>query len=325
MKAVVVNAYGGPEVLKIKEVVKPSPKENEVLIRIKATSVTAASTFMREGIPKFGRLFLGLFRPKVKTPGTDLSGVIEAVGAKVNKFKVGEEVIAETGMSCGAYAEYICLKEEELIIKKPETLSFKESTAILDGGCTAIAFLTDVFQVKKGHKVLINGASGSIGLAAIQLVKYFGGEVTAVCSGRNKELVRSVGAKRVCDYTKEDVYELSEKFDLVFDTVGKLSFRKSKKLLVDKGVFITPVLTGKVLVQMISSSLFGGKRLKFDATGMRKHGVRLRDLKKVISLLENGELKSVIDKEYSLEDVQEAHRYVDTGRKRGNVVLVNKF
>lgn len=321
MKSIIVNSYGGPEVLEIKNVEKPTPKENEVLIQIKATSITAASTFMRAGKPYLGRLFLGLFKPKTKTPGTDLSGTIESIGKNVSKFKVGDSVIAETDLNCGAYAEYICLTEDELVVHKPENISHEEATGIIDGACTSLAFLTDSVKIEKGQKVLINGASGSIGTAAIQLAKEFGAEVTAVCSGKNKALVTDIGADFVLDYTTDDLSTTTQKFDVIFDTVGKMSFRQGKKLLVKKGVFLTPVMDCSVLTSLLFVAPFSSKKLKFAATGLRKRDVRMRDLLQIRDMLAKGEIATVIDRIYRLEQIQEAHKYVDSGRKRGNVVI----
>lgn len=321
MKAIIVNNYGGPEVLELKNIEQPTPKENEVLIKIKATSITAASTFMRKGTPYFGRLFTGLRRPKVKTPGTDLAGIIEAIGSNVTRFKVGDSVIAETGLNCGAYAEYIALAEDELIVHQPEVVTPEEATGILDGASTALAFFTDSVQVKKGQKVLINGASGSIGTAAIQLAKRFGADVTAVCSTKNKSLVKDLRADYVLDYTKNELEMCDTQFDIIFDTVGKLSFGNSKRLLTDKGVFLTPVLSFPTLLTMLFVSPFGKKKLKFAATGMRKKDLRMRDLEKVQELLAEGSLQTVIDRIYKFEDIQKAHAYVDQGHKRGNVIL----
>jgi NADPH:quinone reductase-like Zn-dependent oxidoreductase len=321
MKSVIVNSYGGPEVLNVENVDKPTPRENEILVKIKATAITAASTFMREGKPYFGRVFIGLRRPKAKTPGTDLSGVIEAVGAAVTKFKVGDKVMAETGLTCGSYAEYICLGEDELIVQHPNNVSAEESTGIIDGACTAMGFFTDAGAITKGQKILINGASGSIGTAAIQLAKLSGAEVTAVCSGKNKALVLDLGADAVLDYTSTDLEKTQEKFDIIFDTVGKISFRKGKKLLTSKGVFMTPVLSFSALLNMMLVSPFASRKLMFSATGMRKHNLRMRDLIALRDLLQSGEIKSVIDRVYTLSQIQEAHSYVDKGHKRGNVVV----
>lgn len=321
MKAIICTKYGGPEVLKLQEVEKPSPKENELLIKIKATSVTTASTMMRTGTPCFGRLFTGISKPKVKTPGTDLAGVVEEVGANVKDFKVGDKVMAATDLKCGAYAEYICLSEDEMIVHQPENINFSEATGILDGGSTALAFFTDQVTINSGDKVLINGASGSIGTAAIQLAKEFGAEVTAVCSTRNVELVTELGADQVFDYTKNELEKCTQKFDIIFDTVGKLSFSNSKKHLSENGVFLTPVLKLSVLLSMLFVNPFSTKKLKFAATGLRKQELRMRDMIKITDMLVNNRLKTVIDKEYTLEQIQEANKYVDAGHKRGNVII----
>ncbi len=321
MRAVIAERYGKPEVLQIKNVEKLTPKSNEVLIKIKATSITAASTFMREGKPYFGRLFVGLTKPNVKTPGTDLSGVIEAVGSDVKNFNAGDQVMAQTGLNCGAYAEYICLSSDELIVKKPEKVSHEEATGIQDGACTALAFFTDQVKINAGQKVLINGASGSIGTAAIQLAKQFGAEVTAVCSTKNKALVKDLGADNVLDYTKSEWQNCSETFDVIFDTVGKLSYSKAKRNLNPKGVYLTPVLTLSALMYMLFVTPFTKKKLKFAATGMRKHEPRMRDFIQIRDMLASGKITTIIDRVYPFEQIQEAHAYVDTGRKRGNVVV----
>ena len=321
MRAVIVEKYGNPEVLQIQKIEKPLPKSNEVLIKIKATSITAASGFMREGKPYLGRLFLGLTRPKVKTPGTDLSGIIEAIGSDVKNFNVGEEVIAETGINCGTYAEYICLSFDELIVKKPNNVSHEEATGIIDGACTALAFLSEQVKIKKGQKILINGASGSIGTAAIQLAKQFGAEVTGICSAKNKALVKDIGADKVLDYKKRELQKSYELFDVIFDTVGKLSYSNAKKNLKPNGVYLTPVMDFSTLLSLLFVSPFSKKKLKFCATGMRKQELRMKDLIQVKDLIKEEKISPVMDRVYPFEQIQEAHSYVDTGRKRGNVVV----
>lgn len=321
MKAVIAEQYGGPKVLQIKNVDKPSPKANEILIKIKATSITGASGFMREGKPYFGRLFIGLTKPKITTPGTDLAGVVEAIGSEVLNFKIGDQVMAETGMTCGAYAEYICLSSDELVVHQPENVTAEEATGILDGASTALAFFTDQVKIEKGQKVLINGASGSVGTAAIQLAKHFGAEVTGVCSGKNKALVRDLGADNVLDYTKHELQNSTEVFDVIFDTVGKLSYTKSKKHLTKTGAFLTPVLSLSALLNMLFVSPFTKKKLKFAATGIRKQEQRMHDLIQVRDMLASKTLTTVIDRIYPIDQIQEAHAYVDSGRKRGNVIL----
>ncbi len=321
MKSIIVNAYGGPEVLKLKNIEKPTPKTNEVLVKIKATAVTRASVMMRTGTPYFGRVFTGISKPKIKTPGTDLAGIVDAVGKEAKKFKVGDKVMAATDLKCGAYAEYICLSEDDMILHQPENVSAEEATGIIDGGSTALAFLTDQVNIHKGSKVLINGASGSIGTAAIQLAKTAGANVTALCSGKNAELVKGLGADHVLDYTKDELARCDTQFDVIFDTVGKLSYRKTKNKLSTQGVFLTPVLALSALFHMLFVNPFSKKKLKFAATGLRKQEQRMRDFEKIKNLIATNKLKTVIDKVYALDQIQEAHKYVDTGHKRGNVIV----
>lgn len=321
MKAVVSKQYGGPEVLEYTEVTKPNPKEHEILIKIKATSVTAASVFMRSGKPYFGRLFTGLTQPKIKIQGTDLAGEVIATGKLVKQYKVGDLVIASTNLDCGTYAEYICLGEDEVIVRQPHNRTAAEATAMIDGATTALSFFRDSIQLKKGQKVLINGASGSIGTAAVQLAKYFETEVTAVCSGKNEALVRSLGADFVIDYTKEDFATQGIQYDVIFDTVGTLRFSKSKQALQKDGVFLTPVLSMSGIFQMLLGNLFRRKKLKFAATGLRPEALRKKDLIFLRELIEAEKLKTVIDRQYSLNEIQRAHRYVETGHKVGNVVI----
>lgn len=321
MKAAVSNKYGGPEVLVYSEIAKPSPKDNEILIQIKATAVTGASVFMRSGTPYFGRLFTGLTKPKVTIQGTDLAGVVVAIGKNVQQYKVGDKVIAATDLNCGAYAEYICLPENGVVVPQPHNMTAAEATGMIDGATTALSFFRDSIQLKKGQKVLINGASGSIGTAAIQLAKYFETEVTAVCSGKNEDLVRSLGADFMIDYTKKDFTTQNIQYDVIFDTVGKLSYPKSKKALSDNGAFLTPVLLLGSLGHMLFSALFGRKKLKFAATGIRPEALRKRDLLFLKDLIEEGKLKTIIDREYSLNEIQTAHRYVEKGHKVGNVLV----
>lgn len=324
MKAIVCHQYGGPEILEYTEVALPKLQDNEILIQIKATAVTAASIFMRTGKPYFGRLFTGLTKPKLAIPGTDLAGEVIAIGKSVQQYAIGDKVMAATDLNCGAYAEYICLPEDSLVVKQPHNMTAAEATGMIDGASTALSFFRDTIQLKAGQKVLINGASGSIGTAAVQLAKYFDTEVTAVCSGKNEALVRSLGADFVIDYTQKDFTKQPTKYDVIFDTVGKLSFSKSKKALKQQGVFLTPVLSMAGMMQMLIGNLFRQKKLKFSATGLRSEALRKKDLLFLKDLIEAGKLKTVIDREYTLREMQAAHRYVETGHKVGNVVVVFK-
>jgi len=321
MKAVIASRYGGPDVLVLKEVDLPQPNENEFLVKIQATSVTAAHCAMRSGTPYFGRLFIGLTKPKVPIPGTDLSGEVVAVGKNVKAFKVGDELIAATDLKGSCYAEYISLTEQDVALPKPGNMTHSEATSILDGATTALAFLRNVAELKPAQHILINGASGGIGTFAVQLAKFFGAKVTGVCSTKNLDLVKSLGADEVIDYTESDFTRNLKQYDVIFDTVGKTTFPKCKASLVNGGLYMTPVLTLSVLGQMIWTSLVGNRKAKFTATGLRKPEEKIRDLKYLVKLIEAGELKTIIDREYRLDQIIEAHRYVETGHKIGNVVV----
>ncbi|MCP5052275.1 MAG: NAD(P)-dependent alcohol dehydrogenase [bacterium] len=318
MKAIVYTKYGSPDVIEIKEVEKPTPKDNEVLIKIVETIVTATDCVGRKGKPFIIRFFNGFLRPKF-IPGTDLAGEIEAVGKDVTLFKKGDQVFGATETTgCGAHAQYKCLSEEAIIAIKPANLTYSDVSGICDAAITALAFLRDTAKIQSGQNVLINGASGSVGTFAVQLAKYFGAEVTGVCSGTNVELVKSLGADNVIDYTKEDFTRTGQTYDIIFDTVGKSSFTRCKNSLKKKGVYLNTVLTFSIIFQMLWTSMLGSKKAKFAATGLNQTREKLNVLKE---LLEAGTIKSVVDRRYPIEQIAEAHRYVDTGHKKGNVII----
>ena len=321
MKAVVCNKYGSPEVLKVQETEKPIPKNNEVLVKVHAASVTAADIMMRKGSPIFGRLFIGLFRPKIKTPGTGFAGVIESVGCDVACFNLGDRVFGEVLFSSGTNAEYVCVNETQLIFKIPKGMSYAQAAPVCDGALTSLNFLQNLANIITGQTILINGASGSLGTAAIQLAKNSGARVTGICSTANVALMRSLGADHVIDYTQEDFSNNGQKYDVIYDTVGKLSYLKCKGSLVDSGIFISPVLSLSLLLQVIWTAAFNQKKVKFSATGVLPVPV-LRDLlSKLIDYFEKDKLRSVMDKTFTLSEIADAHAYVETGRKIGNITL----
>lgn len=322
MRAVVANGYGPTDVLELAERERPVPKRDEVLVKVYATNVTAADSMMRRGDPFYARFFLGLRKPKNPVPGMGLAGVIEAVGGEVTQFEVGDPVFGEAGLGFGAHAEYVCVRAGGALMKKPESISYADAATLCDGPMTSLNFLKRMAQTQPGQKVLINGASGSLGTAAVQLAKAFGAEVTGVCSSANVELVTSLGADRVIDYTKVDFTRTEHKYDVIYDTVGKSSFRRCKRVLSKNGVYLSPVLGLGLLFSMLRTSLFGRKKAKFDATGLRPPAEQRVFLAELAEMMAVGQLRVVTECTYTLEQIAAAHAHVDGGHKKGNIVMV---
>jgi len=320
MKAIVRTKYGPPEVLQLKELEKPTPKDNEVLIKMYATVVGPGECAARKGAPFYIRFFTGLIRPKKTIPGAELAGEIESVGKDVKRFKEGDQVFGSTVTGVGTYAEYISLPEERALAIKPANMTYEEAAPVCDGALTALPFLRKA-KLQSGQKILIYGASGAIGTAAVQLAKYFGAEVTGVCSTTNLEMVKSLGADKVIDYTKEDFTKTGQTYDIIFDVVTKTSFSRCKSSLKQKGIYITTSLPLPLLVQWLWTSKIGSKKAMFGSTGLRPSSEKTKDLIFFKELIEAGKLKSIIDRRYPLEQIAEAHRYVDKGHKKGNVVI----
>ena len=321
MKAAVYTKYGPPDVLRLEEVEKPTLGDDKVLIRVRATSVTAADYRIRGSNfpPLFwlpGRIGFGLRRPKKTILGMNLAGEVEAVGKDVKRFSEGDRVFGSSGGRFGAYAEYVCLPEEAAVVSKPDNVTYEEAAAIPFGAFTSLFFLRDKANIQSGQSVLIYGASGAVGTAAIQLAKYFGAEVTGVCSSTNVELVASLGADTVIDYTKEDFTENSKKYDLIFETVGKSSVTRGIGSLKQGGIYLANVIGPSELAQMLRTSVAGSKKVKGGIASEKT-----RDLIFLKELIEAEKLKAVVDESYPLEHIAEAHRYAEKGHKKGNVII----
>lgn len=327
MKAIVYTRYGSPDVLQLKEVPKPAPKDNEILIKIKATTVTAADIRSRSFTvpPAFwlpARLTLGFRQPKKEILGMELAGEVEAVGNNVKRFKMGDQVFAASLTGFGAYAEYKCLPEDGPISIKPSNITYAEAAAIPIGARTALFFLKKA-SVQKGQKILVYGASGSVGSYAVQIAKYLGAEVTGVCSTANVEMVKSLGADKVIDYTSEDFSRSGETYDVIFEAVNKSSFSACMKSLKRDGVYIN-ITEPLPSLEMLWANITSKKKLILSRNSPETPEA-LHFLKE---LVEKGKLKVVIDRSYRFEEVIEAHRYVELGHKKGNVVINvgdNKF
>ena len=320
MKAIVCTKYGAPEVLQLQEVAKPVAKDHEVLIKVHATAATTSGLSGHTGKPFFARFITGLTRPKKNILGMQVAGEVEAVGKDVKLFREGDQVFGHTGLALGAYAEFMCMPEDGALVIKPTNMTFEESAAVIEGALTALPFLRDKANIQSGQDVLIYGASGSVGTASIQVAKYYGAEVTGVCSTTNLEMVKALGADKVIDYTKEDFTKNGQTYDIIFDTVGKSSFSRCKSSLKQKGVYLD---SGKLatILPMLWTSKFGSKKAILTATGLRPAREKIKDLVFLKELIEAGKIKPVIDRSYPLEQTADAHRYVETGHKKGNVVI----
>ncbi len=324
MKAIVWTKYGPPNVLELREVEKPAPKDNEVLIKIYATTVTAGDCEMRSlkfpiylGLPM--RLWIGFRKPRGTTiPGTELAGEIEAAGKDVKLFREGDQVFGSAGLAFGANAEYICLPEEEALAIKPANMSYEEAAAVPFGGRDALHFLR-LGNIQNGQRILINGAGGSIGTFAVQLARNFGAEVTAVDSTGKLEMLRAIGANQVVDYTQEDFTQSGEIYDVIFDVVGTISFSRSERSIKQNGTYLLANPLGSQIVRGPWTRMTSSKKVIMETASPTTE-----DLITPRELIEAEKIKSVIDRRYPLEEIVEAHRYVETGHKKGNVVITVK-
>jgi len=314
MKGIVYTKFGPPEVLHLQEVEKPSPKANDVLIKIYATTVVKEDPDLRAS-PGFN----GFLKPRNPILGQELAGEVEAIGKDVTRFRPGDQVFGIDMF--GAYAEYKCIPENGALAIKPVNMSYAEAASVPNGALTALPFLRDKGNIRSGQTVLIYGASGSVGAAAVQLANYYRAKVTGVCSTANLEWVKSLGADQVIDYTQEDFTKNSKTYDIIFDTVGKRSFSECKGSLTNGGIYLTTIPMPVIMLQALWTSVAGGKKAKFAATGLRPTREKAKDLVFLTQLIEAGKLRAVIDRSYPLEQIVDAHRYVEKGHKKGNVVI----
>jgi NADPH:quinone reductase-like Zn-dependent oxidoreductase len=322
MKAIVHTKYGQPEELQLKQVEKPIPGDNEVLIKIHATTVTTTDcnarnfTFVPKSFKFFARMMFGFKKPKINILGIDLAGEIEAVGKDVKLFKEGDKVFGSPGTKFGGHAEYSCVPENGALAIKPPDMSWEEAAAISLAGNTALFFIRDLAKIQAGQKILVHGASGAIGTYAVQLARYYGAEVTGVCSATNTEMVKSLGADKVIDYTKEDFSKSDERYDFIFDVVGKTTFSQCKGILKPNGIYLENMLELKDILKMMWTSITGGMKIKGGVS--KENSENLNFLK---GLIESGKLKPVIDRIFPLEKTAEAFHYVEQGHKKGNVII----
>ena len=317
-----IQRYGSPDQLVPVSRPIPIPGPGEVLIRIRASAVSRADGMMRAGTPRFARLFLGLRRPRHDLVGTCLSGEVAATGPGVSRFAVGEDVFGLAGLNFGANASHICLSETDVLMPKPAALSHEEAAVMCDGPLTSLNFLREVAELRAGERVLILGASGSLGSAAVQIAAAMGAEVTGTCSARNADMVAALGAGRVIDYGREDFTRGTERYDVIYDTLGVSSFAAARERLTRSGRYVCPVLGLGLLGAILRTTVAGTRKARFSATGMLKPDVLCPMLGTLIEMAEDGTLAPVIDRVYPLADLIDAHLHMETGHKRGNVVVV---
>lgn len=318
-----ITRYGAPEVMVPVTRPLPTPQKNEVLIRIHTSAVTRADGMMRAGTPRFARLFLGLRRPRNDLVGTGFSGEVIAVGPDVTRFTPGDAVFGEAGTQFGANASHICLSQEGVILHKPDHLPHDQAAVLCDGVLTSWNFLHHVAQLRAGERVLILGASGSLGSAAVQIAHEMGADITGTCSAGNVGLVASLGAAQVADYSREDPEEQTGKFDVIYDTLGISSYAKAKHALTAQGRYVCPVLSLPLLGAMMRTSCFGARKARFSATGLLPPDKLCQMLGAILSSIEAGLLAPVMSRSYPLSDLPEAHRHMETGHKCGNIVVVS--
>ena len=319
MKAAVHHRYGPPEVVTITDVPTPVPRDDEVLVRIRAATVGVVDSLARRGTPRYARVHFGVRRPRFPVLGSDFAGVIEAAGPSVTRFAVGDEVFGTTAPRFGAHAEYARMSQDAALEPKPAGLSFPEAAALADG--TALCFLRDKANLRRGQAILVNGASGAVGTVAIQLARHFGATATGVCGGASAGLVRDLGASAIIDYTQADFTRAGQVYDVIFDVAGQSSFARCRAVLASTGIYLTTAPGPAIFVQMPWTARFGSKKAVVAFTGLRSPGAKRADLRYTAELVASSELAAVIDACYPLERIADAYRHVDAGHKKGNVIV----
>ena len=320
MRVAAYERYGPPEVVAVAERPAPEPGAGEVRVRVHAASIGASDSAARSGTPWFARLAFGLRAPKRAVMGSDFAGVVDAVGPGVTRFAVGDRVFGATGVDAGGHAELLVISETGAIVRLPAAVGMTDAAAICDGGLTALPFLRDGAHLRPGMRVLVNGASGSVGAAAVLLAKHLGAEVAAVCGSAHLELVRSLGADRVIDYAKEDFTAARDAYDVIFDAVGKSTFRRARRALAPGGTYLTTVPSFAIMLQQLTSKA-GSRKAVIMFTGLRKEADKVPDLEQLASLAASGAFRPPIEREVTLDDIAAGHRMVDTGHKAGSVVV----
>jgi NADPH:quinone reductase-like Zn-dependent oxidoreductase len=321
MKAAWFDRYGPPEVLAVREVPAPAPGPREVVVRQAASNVSPADCAMRSADPFIIRFFSGLLRPKTNVPGETIAGTVEAVGREVTRFKAGDRVFGITEMAMGAMAERVAIPEDNAIVLMPEALSFEQAGGLPYSFLTAMPFLRDEAKLQPGQQILINGAAGSVGLTAIQLARHMGAEITAVCSAGKADLVRSLGAQHVIDRHHEDFTKARAAYDVIFDAIGKSGFKACLAALKPGGIYLTTVPTFAILATMLGPKRRDGKRGKLATTGLRPATDKAKDMALLAQMVTDGVVDGVVDRRFPLSGIAEAHRYVETGTKAGDVII----
>ena len=323
MTAAFIPAYGSPDKIRVRSTARPEPKKDEVLIRVMASGVTKADTMMRSGTPFLARLMVGFPRPRHPILGTGYAGIVTEVGADVTGFRVGDRVYGNAGLTFGANADYVTVKQSELIVPMPDGLSFEDAAPLTDGALTSLTFLQDIAHLQPGQRILIIGATGALGAAAVQIAKSMGAHVTGTARAANFGFLRDLGADEVIDHGIRNVRQMTGQYDVIYDTPGVAPFRSTRHLLTPKGLYMSPVLGCDLMFQMLMTRRSKGRRAVFSATGLRSVAQQRPLCDQINEMMTSGKLRGLVEHRFPLTDAARAHALVDAGHKRGNVVLTS--